>query len=110
MVDGIGDGSLVILHCGSPKEKMWGVVVRLDAVGLVLRGLELGAVDDWLRQLRTASEAMIAPTTFFVPIHRVLRIDLDESGPAIEGIGDRIRRATGRDVRADLLESGEPEN
>ena len=109
-MDGIGKHSLVVLHCGNPKEKMWGVVVRLDGVGVVLRGLELGSVDDWLRQLRTESEAMIGPTTFFVPMHRVLRIDLDESGPAVESIGDRFRNATGRDVRTDLLESLGSEN
>ena len=44
MAVGIGEESLVIVHCGNPREKMWGVVVRLDAVGLVLRGLDLESV------------------------------------------------------------------
>ena len=41
MVDGIAEGSLVILHCGNPREKMWGLLVRLDGVGVVVGGVLL---------------------------------------------------------------------
>jgi hypothetical protein len=98
MVEDVSAGALVILHCGNPREKMWGVVVRLDAVGFVLRGLDLDSVEDWLRQERAGAERLIGPTTFFVPLHRVLRIDLDETGSAVESYGDRFSAACGRDV------------
>lgn len=104
MVEDIGEGALVILHCGNPREKMWGVVTRLDAVGVVLRGLDLASVEDWLRQERSGAESLIGPTTFFVPLNRVLRIDLEESGPAVESYGDRYAAACGRDVREALRE------
>jgi hypothetical protein len=104
MVEDIGEGALVILHCGNPREKMWGVVTRLDAVGVVLRGLDLASVEDWLRQERSGAESLIGPTTFFVPMRRVLRIDLDESGAAVESYGDRFAAACGRDVREALQE------
>ena len=104
MVEDVGEGALVILHCGNPREKMWGLVKRLDEVGVVLRGLDLDSVEDWFRQERAGVESLIGPTTFFVPMHRVLRIDLDESGPAIESYGDRFAAACGRDVREALRE------
>ena len=106
MVDGIEKGSLVILHCGNPREKMWGVLQRLDEVGVVVRGLDLESVEDWLRQEKTGSESMIGPTTFFLPMSRVLRIDLDESTSAIASYGDRYRTACGREVRDALLDDG----
>jgi len=104
MVEDISEGALVILHCGNPREKMWGVVTRLDAVGVVLRGLDLASVEDWLRQERSGAVSLIGPTTFFVPMNRVLRIDLEESGPAVESYGDRYTAACGRDVREALQE------
>ena len=92
MVDGIEVGSLVILHCGNPREKMWGLLVRLDGVGVAVRGLDLDSVEDWLRQERVDGERMIGPTTFFLPMSRVLRIDLDESTTVIDSYGDRYQR------------------
>lgn len=105
-MDGIGTGSLVIVNCGSPREKMWGSVVQLDLSGVVIRGLEIESVEDWLRQERSGGEGLIGPSTFFIPMHRVVRIDLDESSGVIESIGDRFRTACGRDVR-DALFDGE---
>ncbi len=108
-MDGFGPGSLVVLHCSNPREKMWGVVLRLDATGIVLRGLDLASVDDWMRQLKASSEISIGPSTFFVPMHRVLRVDLDESGPAVESYADRFRNDTGRDVREELMATFGPD-
>jgi hypothetical protein len=102
-MDGIDTGSMVIVNCGNPREKMWGSVVRLDISGVVIRGLEIESLDDWLRQERSGSEELIGPSTFFVPMHRVIRIDLDESRGAIESFADRFRAASGRDVRDALL-------
>ena len=106
MVDGIEVGSLVILHCGNPREKMWGLLVRLDGVGVVVRGLDLDSVEGWLRQEKVGGEQMIGPTTFFLPMNRVLRIDLDESTTVIDSYGDRYRTACGREVRDALIDDG----
>jgi hypothetical protein len=103
MIDAIKKGALVILHCANPREKMWGVLQRMDTVGVVVRGLDLESVEDWLRQERAGNDRLIGATTFFVPLHRVLRIDLDESTLAVESYGDRYRAACGREVRDVLL-------
>lgn len=100
---GIDEGSLVVLHCANPREKHWGLLIRLDGLGAVLRGLDLESVEDWLAQERSGGEPLIAPSTFFVPIHRLIRVDLDESGPVVAGYGDRFQREAGRDVRLALV-------
>lgn len=102
-MDGIDVGALVIVHCRDPREKMWGVLLRLDAVGLVVRGLDLESVEDWLRQERSGEDRLIAPSTCFVPTHRIARVDLDESGTAVDSYGDRYAEACGRDVREALM-------
>lgn len=96
-------GSLVVLHCANPREKHWGLLIRLDGLGAVVRGLDLESVEDWLAQERGGGDPLIAPSTFFVPIHRLVRIDLDETGPVVTGYGDRFRRESGRDVRRALV-------
>ena len=99
----IGVGSLVVLHCANPREKHWGLLIQMDALGVVVRGLDLESVEDWLTQELRGGDALIAPSTFFVPTHRLVRVDLDESGPVVTGYGDRFRRESGRDVRRALL-------
>ena len=99
-------GSLVVLHLANPREKHWGLLLRIDELGVVMRGLDLDSVEDWLAQERAGADRLIAPSTFFVPSHRLVRIDLDESGPVVTGYGDRFRSETGHDVRQALIGAG----
>jgi methylmalonyl-CoA/ethylmalonyl-CoA epimerase len=96
--DKIEGGSLVILHCVSPKEKLWGVLIRADSVGMVIRGLELGSVEDWLQQEKQQGEPLIGPSTQLIPMHRVERVYLDESTPVIMSYGDRYAAECGGDA------------
>jgi len=102
-MEAIDAGALVIVHCREPKEKLWGVLVRLDLIGLVVRGLDLAAVEDWLRQERAGEAALIGPSTSFIPTHRVVRVDLDESSAVVESFGDRFAEACGRDAHEALM-------
>jgi hypothetical protein len=102
-MDGIEPGSLVIVNIAKPREKVWGLLIRLDAVGVVIRGLDLNSVEDWLAQQRLGAEQLISPSTFFVPTHRILRIDLEEEGGVVESFGDRYTAACGGDVRGALI-------
>lgn len=96
-------GSLVVVHCTNPREKVWGLLVRLDLVGAVVRGMDLNSVEDWLLQERAGRDGLIGPFTFFLPLHRVLRIDLEERGGVVPSYGERYRNACGRDVRDALI-------
>jgi hypothetical protein len=104
-VDTVEAGALVVLHCAGPREKGWGLLLRLDAVGVVLRALDLNSVEDWLRQEIAGSEPQIVPSTVFIPTPRVERIYLDESAGPVQSFADRYRAACGRDVREALAGS-----
>jgi hypothetical protein len=96
-------GAVVVVHCMSPKEKLWGVLLRLDTVGVVVRGLDLAAVEDWLRQELSGAEPLIAPSTVFIPTSRLERVYLDESVGPVLSYADRFRAARGGDVRDVLV-------
>ena len=88
----------VVLFLREPKEKIWGLLLALDAGGVVVRGLDLTAFDDWLRQEARREESLIHPTTLFYPMHRVERVERDESVGPIPGCADRFATEVGRSV------------
>jgi hypothetical protein len=96
---------LVVVHCSSPRQRLWGVLLRLDAVGVMLRGLDINSVEDWLRQEISGSERLIGPSTVFIPSHRIEQISLDEASGGAPGIGDRLAAACGANARDLLLET-----
>ena len=103
------EGALVIINCLETKEKIWGVLLRLDHLGPVVRGLSLTTFEDWLRQEREQEQRFIAATTTFVPMNRVERIYLDESSDLTPSFGDRYRAACGGDAVAALTGGTESE-
>jgi hypothetical protein len=96
-------GAVVVVDCMNPKEKLWGVLLRLDGAGAVLRGLDLASVEDWLQQEKAGEEAFIGPTTVFIPTHRLQRIYLEESRVGMLCFADRYRESCGGEVKAALL-------
>ncbi len=96
-------GRLVVVSCSSPREKFWGVLLQLGPVGLTVRGLALDTFEDWLQQHVGDGGDLLGPVTLFLPIHRVERVELDETVGAVEGIGSRFLRVTGREPVRTLL-------
>jgi hypothetical protein len=103
-------GGLVLVTCGSPREKFWGVLLELSQVGATLRAVPLEAYEDYIRQVRDRVVVGICPATLFLPAHRLERIELDESGGGLEGLGDRFARVTGRAAVRWLLGVPEPDS
>lgn len=105
MVRTVEVDELVVVHCSNPKERLWGVVLKMDALGLVVRGLALESAEDWLRQHARGGqpEVEVGPSTVFLPAHRIERVYLDESTGPVQSLGDRFADATGRDARRELL-------
>ncbi len=87
--------SIVIVSLMSPKEKIWGQLILLDAAGVTVRGIELDSFDDFLRQVLDAEENMVGLTTLFYPMHRVERIAVDESSGSIPSLAERFRAKIG---------------
>jgi hypothetical protein len=96
------EGSTVVVYLQGPKEKVWGVLVSLTASGVVLRGIDLATFDDWMRQEARGEEELIGLTTIFYPMHRVMRLERDETVGPLTSYADRFAREVGRSVGAVL--------
>ena len=94
---GFDIGTPVLLYLHSPREKVFGVLVALQPAGVALRGIDLAAFEDWLRQEARGGEGL-GLVTLFYPMNRVERLERDETVGGIEGIADRFRRETGRSI------------
>jgi hypothetical protein len=95
--EGFTPGVPVLVYLQS-REKVWGVLVSLSPAGIAVRGIELTAFEDYLRQ-EVRRETGLGLVTFFYPMSRVERMELDETVGGLEGIADRFRRETGRSIQ-----------
>ena len=95
----LSEGSPVILYLQNPKEKVWGLLLSLGTAGIVVRGLDLAVFEHWMRQEARRDESLIMPTTLFYPMHRVERLERDETCGPLPGYVDRFALEVGRSVR-----------
>lgn len=95
-------GTPVILYLQNPKEKMWGLLIGLLPSGIVVRGIDLVAFEDWMRQEAHGDEALIGLTTVFFPMGRVERMEKDETVGAAVAYADRFAVTVGRTVQQAL--------
>jgi hypothetical protein len=102
MIEGFEASSLIIVNLVSPKEKFFGVLTSLSPAGITLRGINLDAFDDWVRQVARDDEPNLDLITMFVPLFRVERIFLDEPSGAIRSYGQRFEDAVGTTIHAYL--------
>lgn len=96
---GLERGTPVVLYLQEPKEKVWGLLLGLETSGVVVRGLDLRAFDDWLRQESRDEEPELGLGTLFYPMHRVERVERDETIGPVPGYADRFAREVGRTVK-----------
>jgi hypothetical protein len=89
-------GTPVLVYLHSPREKAFGVLVSLQTAGVVVRGIDLVAFDDWVRQEARGEEPGLGLVTLFYPMSRVERMERDETVGGLEGFADRFRRETGK--------------
>jgi methylmalonyl-CoA/ethylmalonyl-CoA epimerase len=101
----ITTGSPILVYLRDPQEKLWGVLRRLDASGVVLEGIDLGSFDDWVSQVERNEDSVIGPSVLFVPMTRVEKVLLDRSSGDLPSLAERFVRRTGRSV-GDVLDEG----
>ena len=89
-------GQFVNIHLTDPTERIWGRLKRLDPAGVVVRGIDVRQIDTFRYQFRK-DQPTVFPQTLFFPMHRVLKIDLDEPVDHLPAIIESIKRATGMD-------------
>ena len=91
-------GTPVVVYLHSPREKVFGLIAALQPAGVAVRGIDLGAFDDWVRQVARGEEHGLGLVTLFFPMNRIERMERDETVGGLEGFADRFRRETGRSV------------
>lgn len=88
----------VVLYLQEPKEKVWGLLLSLSPTGVVVRGLDLAAFDDWMRQEVRGETPLLGLLTLFYPMHRVERMERDETVGPLLSYADRFHGEVGRTV------------
>jgi hypothetical protein len=86
-------GALVLVTLQSPREKFFGAVLALAPYGLVFCGITLESIDDFLAQLRAGET--VRPSKLFFPMHRIERLELDQSSGDVPSIAERFLRKSG---------------
>jgi hypothetical protein len=95
---GISVGKCVIVYLGDPREQVFGMLVQMTSSGVVVRGLSISSVDDWLRELTpewAEESAGYGLATTFYPMHRVEKMSLDEVSYGAPPIHERFAQRTG---------------
>ncbi len=91
----------MILYLREPRERVCGMLMSLDAVGLALLGMDLGSFQDWLRA-QVSHSGEIAASRMFYPMARLERILMDEGTLEVPGLDAQCVAATGRTMRQNL--------
>ena len=87
--------SAVLVNLQNPREKVWGILLSIQESGINLQGIDLNSFDDWSRSVGRGDSEM-GLSTMFLPIHRVERINQDES---VGSVRYRRGRPSGSRVR-----------
>ncbi len=96
------------MNLQNPREKVWGILLSIQASGITVRGIDLNSFDDWSRSVGRGDTEM-ALSTMFLPIHRVERVDQDESVGSVLSLADLFEERVGKDIWTYLdLEPGLP--
>ncbi|MEW6758835.1 MAG: hypothetical protein AB1347_11490 [Acidobacteriota bacterium] len=93
-----GQGSYVVAYLRDPREKVWGLLLRMEAAGFWIRGIELNAFEDWAREVRSAVSPSMGLSTTFLPFLRVEKIVADERTGSMSSLAERFEALAGRPV------------
>lgn len=91
--------SIVVISLHSPKEKLWGELLEMNPAGVTVRGIDLAAFDDFIRQARDPEGDVIGLPTLFFPMARVERIALDEARGAVPSLEEVFAAKVGRSLK-----------
>ena len=88
--------SIVIISLHSPKEKIWGILLDINASGVTIRGIDLNSFDHFISQINQIDAERVGLPTVFFPMMRIERISLDEPSGLIPSMAEIFERKIGR--------------
>ncbi len=92
------EGTPVVLYLQGPREKMWGILLSLTPAGVMVRGIDLEAFEDYMRQEVRGEEDLLGLVTAFYPMYRLERLERDETVGPVMSYADRFAREVGRTI------------
>ena len=95
---GLQRGDAVLAYLGDPQEKLFGVLHRMDASGVVLEAVDLSSFDDWIAHVERGEEG-IGPSVLFLPMRRVEKLLLDRRSGELPSLSERFQGRVGRSVQ-----------
>jgi hypothetical protein len=95
-------GALIMVHLINPTEKFWGVLERLEPVGVTFRGISVDVFEEWMIEIARGERPTLGLATMYVPLFRIERIFLDEQVGEVESYRQRFERRTGRTIASVL--------
>ncbi len=90
--------SIVVVSLHTPKERVWGELVDMSSAGVTLRGIDIGAFDDFVRQVLHPEGDRIGLPTLFFPMLRIERIALDEARGSVPSLAETFEKKIGRSL------------
>ena len=99
--------SAIVVYLHSPREKVWGIVLSIEASGVTIRGIDLNSFDDWCREASRDETTMGLSMAFFL-MYRLERILLDESVGDVQSLAQVFESRVGMDVWS-FLDLSRPE-
>jgi hypothetical protein len=100
-------GAIVVTTLCNPREKFWGMVLRLAPEGLSLSGAELASFEDLATMVKDGE--LFTPAVVFFPMHRIERIELDLPDGGLPSLSQRFLSKTGLEPSAVLAPPGDGE-
>jgi hypothetical protein len=94
--------SIVVVNLQNPKERFFGRLLDVNTPGIMVRGIDLNAFEDWMNHVIHREESGVQPTTIFFPLHRIEKIILDEGIGAIPSLSDTFLTKVGSSVEEHL--------
>lgn len=99
-----GPGAWVVLYLHSPREKQFGCLLQMDGAGVWIRGIELGAFEDWAREVASGGVGHLGLSTLFVPYLRVEKVILDERTGPVPSMAERFQSIAGKSLEDHMNE------
>ena len=87
-------GHAVVIYLREPREQYWGVLRRLDVVGVSLEGCDVAIFDTWLARVE-AGLGNGELSVYFFPTRRIEKVLLDRGLPGVPSCGERFENAVG---------------
>jgi hypothetical protein len=91
--------SIVIVSLQTPREKVWGELIGLEAPGITVRGIDLNSFNDFITQVLHPEGDRVGLATLFFPMQRVERIALDEPSGSIPSLADVFEQKVGKSLK-----------